>query len=468
MVDTTRIDPSPGAPDSAPEGAAGEAPEPSTTPGGASDGIESAPSQATSTRWITRRRLAKWNRPRPPRDWRWAVTHVGRTLIAAGILMFGFVAYQLWGTNLETARAQRALAEEFDELLAASPQPSTPDPTGDGGGDADDGDTTTDEPADATAPDDGDRDDDTTDDGSSGGSSGGDDEVPEVVILRGAPLARISMPTLGVEEIVVSGIRPNDLQKGPGHFPSTALPGHLGNSAIAGHRTTYGSPFRDVDRLAPGDEIIVTTVQGTFTYRVTGTEIVEPSDGHVVSTTDPDVARLTLVSCHPVLSAAQRIIIYADLDLSVSSPIVSPTTDDGDLASGIGADEDEIAPPGTSTGADDQAQTAPEPVEPREPGVLGDSDRSASGDRVVGLPLGAADFGDEAEDAFARGWFHDEDAYGQIALWGALLALVSIGAYLLSRVTRRDLVGFTVGIAPFAFVAFFFFQNVNRLLPPGL
>ncbi len=77
-------------------------------------------------RWITRRRLAKWNRPRHPRDWRWAVSNVGRVLIATGVLLFGFVAYQLWGTNLETARAQRALAEEFDEMLAATPPPPPP------------------------------------------------------------------------------------------------------------------------------------------------------------------------------------------------------------------------------------------------------------------------------------------------------------------------------------------------------
>ena len=112
-------------------------------------------------------------------------------------------------------------------------------------------------------------------------------------------IARIEIPAIGVNDIVVAGVSPNDLKKGPGHYPDTPLPGQLGNAAIAGHRTTYGQPFFDVDKLVVGDEIVVTTLNGRYTYRVTGQEIVSPSDYQVVATIDPSRATLTLTSCHP-------------------------------------------------------------------------------------------------------------------------------------------------------------------------
>ena len=73
------------------------------------------------------KRVRKFDRPRPPHDWRWWVGGVGKTLIATGLLLFGFVAYQLWGTGIETARAQNSLENEFEELLAGTP-PTTAAP----------------------------------------------------------------------------------------------------------------------------------------------------------------------------------------------------------------------------------------------------------------------------------------------------------------------------------------------------
>ena len=75
---------------------------------------------------------------------------------------------------------------------------------------------------------------------------------------------------------------------------------------------------------------------------------------------------------------------------------------------------------------------------------------------------------DGIADAFAEGWFSDPGANGQVALWGLLLAAIGIGSYLLSRKVKRDWVGLLVGIGPFVIVLYFFFQNVNRLLPPNL
>ena len=98
------------------------------------------------------------------------------------------------------------------------------------------------------------------------------------------------IPKIGVDKIVVEGVGRNDLRKGPGHYPDTPMPGQPGNAAIAGHRTTYGAPFNRIDELEPGDEILVTTLQGPFTYEVTGTEIVTPVGGRGASRTRATIA----------------------------------------------------------------------------------------------------------------------------------------------------------------------------------
>ena len=82
--------------------------------------------------------------------------------------------------------------------------------------------------------------------------------------------------------------------------------------------------------------------------------------------------------------------------------------------------------------------------------------------------LGSVAVNTEIADAFSEGWFSDPGANGQVLLWGLALAAVGFGSYLLSRRTKRDWVGLTVGIVPFLVVLYFFFQNVNRLLPPNL
>ena len=87
----------------------------------------SASGPAAAPQLTRRGRLRKWDRPKPPMDWRWWVGNVGKTLIATGLLMFGFVAYQLWGTGIETARAQNQLENEFDALLAEAPPVVAPD-----------------------------------------------------------------------------------------------------------------------------------------------------------------------------------------------------------------------------------------------------------------------------------------------------------------------------------------------------
>src|SRR5215218_1768854 len=127
----------------------------------------------------------------------------------------------------------------------------------------------------------------------------------------GQPLGRIRMRSIGVDSVVVAGTDSSSLRRGPGHYPGTPLPGARGTVAIAGHRTTYGAPFRRLDKLDSGDRIEVTMPYGTFTYRVEQRRIVAPTAIWVTRRTSYD--RLILSACHPLYSAAQRIVVFARL-----------------------------------------------------------------------------------------------------------------------------------------------------------
>ena len=128
----------------------------------------------------------------------------------------------------------------------------------------------------------------------------------------GDPFARIIIEDINLEAIVVEGTGTAQLRQGPGHYVGTPLPGQPGNVALAGHRTTYGMPFHDIDRLEPGDEIILETIQGErFTYEVTDTQIVLPTATEVIQ--DFGDSRLTLTSCHPKDSSRERIVVTAHL-----------------------------------------------------------------------------------------------------------------------------------------------------------
>ena len=127
----------------------------------------------------------------------------------------------------------------------------------------------------------------------------------------GDPMGRIVMPAIGVSEVVVEGTGAGDLRTGPGHYPETPLPGERGTVAIAGHRTTYGAPFRRIDELDRGDRIELRMPYGRFVYRVERTRVVPPTETSVTARVDHD--RLVLSACHPLYSAAKRIIVFARL-----------------------------------------------------------------------------------------------------------------------------------------------------------
>jgi sortase A len=127
--------------------------------------------------------------------------------------------------------------------------------------------------------------------------------------LKGDAIARIDLPSIGVSEYVVEGTDVASLRKGPGHYPDTPLPGDPGTTAIAGHRTTYGAPFRKIDQLRRGQRIDIDMPDGRFIYRVERTKIVDDQDLSVLD--EVGHQRLVLSACHPLYSAAQRVIVFA-------------------------------------------------------------------------------------------------------------------------------------------------------------
>ncbi len=342
---------------------------------------------------------------------------LGRALIALGILVLLFAAYQLWGTGIEAARAQDDLKSEFNKALSATttPAPTTtsPPPTGPTTSNVTTLPPTTTSLATAPAP-------------------------PR----EGDALARIDIPRIGTNWIVVEGVATPDLRKGPGHYPGTPVPGQIGNVAIAGHRTTYGAPFERVDELKPGDEVAFTTVTGHYVYRVTGQQIVGPSDTSVLANTPEPT--LTLTSCHPKYSASQRIIVTASLDRAASSPV---------LAAAGATPAPTVAPtsaPATSTPAKAGQSTTPATAPATNEG---DSP-------VVTTSLPAA-------GTFSDGWVSDPNAWSGVAVWGILLTGIAVGAWLLGRRIPQWAAAL-LGLIPFLIVLYFFFDNVNRLLPPNL
>jgi sortase A len=124
-------------------------------------------------------------------------------------------------------------------------------------------------------------------------------------------VGRIEIPRIGLSLLVVQGTDSASLEKGPGHYPSTALPGLGKTVAIAGHRTTYLAPFRHIDTIHPGDTISLVMPYGRFVYTVQYHRIVSPSAWWITNNVGYD--RLVLSACNPLYSAAQRIVVFARL-----------------------------------------------------------------------------------------------------------------------------------------------------------
>lgn len=215
---------------------------------------------------------------------RLAIRSLGELLVTAGIMVLLFCAYQLFWTNVEAGRAQ---ASTTDRLLAdwrrggGVDLPSVPGATASGRG----------TPAPTALPD----------------------------IPLGKALARMYLPRIDVVVPVVEGVKLSDLARGVGHYPRTGLPGQIGNFSVAGHRATNGEPFRALDRLRPGDPVVVETRDSWLTYVVDRTRIVSPSAVGVVLPVPnrpgvrPTRRLMTLTTCHPRWASYLRMIVFTHL-----------------------------------------------------------------------------------------------------------------------------------------------------------
>jgi len=130
-------------------------------------------------------------------------------------------------------------------------------------------------------------------------------------LAEGKTFARLRIPKMGLNVLVVKGTSKADLEKGPGWLTGTDLPGPKGNTVISGHRTTFLAPFRRLDRLKAGDVIRLESPYREYRYRVVRVLVVRPSD-KVVTRMTPEPT-LTLSACHPPYSAKFRLIVQATL-----------------------------------------------------------------------------------------------------------------------------------------------------------
>jgi sortase A len=128
----------------------------------------------------------------------------------------------------------------------------------------------------------------------------------------GDAIGRIKIKRIGINFVVVEGTEPEDLRKGPGHYGDTPLPGIRGTVALAGHRTTYLAPFRKLNTMQRGDLITLEMPYARFTYRTELRRIVDPG-AYAYVTARKRYDRLALTACHPLYSAAQRIVVFARL-----------------------------------------------------------------------------------------------------------------------------------------------------------
>jgi sortase A len=141
-----------------------------------------------------------------------------------------------------------------------------------------------------------------------------DPYAPGPVIQIGA----IEIPKIGLIHAVYEGITLTVIDHGPGHWPGSALPCQAGNTVFPGHRVTHSHPFLNLDLLSPGDQIVFHMPGRDCVYKVSGTQIVQPS---ALSVTDPTrTPTVTLIACHPKHSAAQRIVVTGKLVADIKRP----------------------------------------------------------------------------------------------------------------------------------------------------
>lgn len=208
---------------------------------------------------------------------RLVVRGIGELFLTAGLILLLFVAYQLLWTNFEAQRAQAAVTDQIRESW--------------------------DRPGGRTLP-------------------AADEKAEPAEADFGKGFGFMYIPRLGDDYSVpiLEGVELEVLARGVGHYPGTAMPGELGNFAVAGHRATNGEPFAYLDRMRPGDEIIVETRRAWLTYVVDRSLIVKPTDVWVVDPVpgqpgaEPTQRMITLTTCNPRWASYERLIVFGELE----------------------------------------------------------------------------------------------------------------------------------------------------------
>jgi sortase A len=129
----------------------------------------------------------------------------------------------------------------------------------------------------------------------------------------GQKIGRLEIPRIGASHPIIEGVGQSQLARGIGHYPATARGGR-GVSAFAGHRTGFGDPFIDLDKLEPGDTIIA-TIRGTdVRYRVTRSLVVDPDDDWVLQgdPRSPAGSQIVLTTCTPKGTSLRRLIVFGE------------------------------------------------------------------------------------------------------------------------------------------------------------
>lgn len=203
---------------------------------------------------------------------------LGELMITAGVFLLLFVAWQLWWTDFMSNREQASISTSLSKQWDGKPA-----------------------------------------------NTEGTSKNPPAILAPGPgkPFALLHIPRFGSqwqERPVLEGTKLSILEEGVGHYTDTALPGQVGNVSIAGHRVTYGRPFFQIAEMQNGDAIVLETVEGWYTYRMSSHDIVSPSAVEVIAPVPgkPDAVAteryLTLTACHPKYSARERYIVHAKFE----------------------------------------------------------------------------------------------------------------------------------------------------------
>ncbi|WP_291795674.1 MULTISPECIES: class E sortase [Brevibacterium] len=203
----------------------------------------------------------------------------GELCITAGLVLILFVVWQLWWTDIAANKDNEVLADQLITEWRDNPANELPD----------------------------------------------DPDTPVVgePVEENSAFGIMYVPRFGQDyyRTIAEGVslEPVLNRMGMGRYPTSAMPGEVGNFSMAGHRVTYGKPLNQIHQLRPGDEIVIQTAEGFYTYTFRNFEIVLPDATEVLSAVPamPEYKGkdriMTLTACNPMFSARERYVAYSEL-----------------------------------------------------------------------------------------------------------------------------------------------------------